>query len=127
MPVRSLNSAVLRWPDARTVDRAVRAWAYETAASHPAIRQVGYMGSYARGDWGVGSDVDLVIVVDGEPGPFPLSSLDIDTRKLPVPADVIVYGTAEFERLMSGKSRMRDELATTAVWCWPLPEAPARS
>src|SRR3989337_3021023 len=27
MPVRSLSSSVLTWPDARTVDQAVRRWA----------------------------------------------------------------------------------------------------
>lgn len=127
MPVRSLSSAVLKWPDAEAVDRAVRAWAQEAAASHPAIQRVGYIGSYAKGDWGVGSDVDLVVVIDEDPGPLPRRSLDIDTRALPVPADVIVYGAAEFGRLMSGKSRMRDEIATTAVWCWPEDAGSARS
>ncbi|MGQ9602514.1 MAG: nucleotidyltransferase domain-containing protein, partial [Candidatus Bipolaricaulia bacterium] len=63
MPVRSLNSSVLKWPDAKTVDRAVRIWAKEIAQLKPEVVRIGYLGSYARGDWGVGSDLDLVVVV----------------------------------------------------------------
>jgi len=25
--------------------------------------RIGYFGSYARGDWGVGSDLDLLVIV----------------------------------------------------------------
>ena len=64
MPVRSLSSPVLRWPDKREVDQAVRRWSERAVASRPDILRVGYFGSYARGDWGVGSDLDLVIIVE---------------------------------------------------------------
>src|SRR5262249_16682613 len=64
MPVRSLSSSVFTWPDAGVVEQAVRQWAHQTARQNAGIRRVGYFGSYARGDWGVGSDVDLIIVVD---------------------------------------------------------------
>ena len=63
MPVRSLNSPVLVWPDREQVDQAVRRWAAEELRRRPALRRLGYFGSYARGDWGVGSDLDLVAVV----------------------------------------------------------------
>ena len=64
MPVRSLNSSVFKWPDHATVDKAVRSWAQAEAKRHPELQRLGYFGSYARGDWGVGSDLDLVAVVD---------------------------------------------------------------
>src|SRR5438132_2078201 len=64
MPVRSLNSSVLVWPNRAQVDEAVRRWARASGALHPGVRRLGYFGSYARGDWGVGSDLDLVAVVD---------------------------------------------------------------
>lgn len=63
MPTRSLNSSVLKWPDRETVDRAVLKWAARASARHPELVRLGYFGSYARGDWGVGSDIDLVAVV----------------------------------------------------------------
>lgn len=52
MPVRSLSSSMLRWPDRETVDRAVRRWAEEVARRKPEVVRIGYFGSYARGDWG---------------------------------------------------------------------------
>lgn len=56
MPVRSSTSSVLKWPDAESVRRALVAWVAEEAPRHPGLLRLGYFGSYARGDWGVGSN-----------------------------------------------------------------------
>ncbi len=64
MPVRSLTSSVLRWPDRQAVDAAVRTWAAGVVQTRDQVLAVGYFGSYARADWGVGSDVDLVVRVE---------------------------------------------------------------
>ncbi|MDO8665500.1 MAG: nucleotidyltransferase domain-containing protein [Gemmatimonadales bacterium] len=58
-----------------------------------------YFGSYARGDWGVGSDLDVVMIVDDSPEPFERRAARWDATRLPVPADVLVYTRAEWERL----------------------------
>lgn len=48
MPVRSLNSSVLTWPDRQDVERALEQW-LETHVSHRSyIMSVGYFGSYAH-------------------------------------------------------------------------------
>ena len=60
MPVRSLSSPVLRWPDSGNVEEAVREWARGAADRHPDLVRLGVFGSYARDDAGVGSDLDLV-------------------------------------------------------------------
>lgn len=96
MPVRSLNSPVLKWPDRTTVDAAVRGWATELAGSQPGLLSVGYFGSYARGDWGVGSDLDIVVVIEGPTRPFEERARDFDVTSLPVPADVLVYTPPEW-------------------------------
>ncbi|MDP8928578.1 MAG: hypothetical protein M3O70_08410 [Actinomycetota bacterium] len=57
MPVRSLSSPVLRWPDAPTVDAALGRWALDLAGKRPEVERIGYFGSYAHGSWGVGSNV----------------------------------------------------------------------
>ncbi len=85
MPVRSLNSSVLKWPDARTVDSAVRCWTDKVLQERQDILAIGYFGSYARGDWGVGSDLDLIIILKNSDKPFEKRSLDWNTEKLPVP------------------------------------------
>jgi hypothetical protein len=98
MPVRSLRSSVLRWPDAATVEVAVRAWAERVARERADVVAVGWFGSYPRGDWGVGSDVDLVVVVAQADEGFERRGARFDATGLPVPADVVVYTRAEWAR-----------------------------
>src|SRR2546426_10283021 len=69
LPVRSLSSSVVVWPDRAAVESALRLWA-EEAARIPELVRVGYFGSYARGDWGVGSDLDVVLIVAGARPPL---------------------------------------------------------
>ena len=110
MPVRSLRSSVLRWPDRGQVGRAVRDWARQVAGRDPGVLMIGYFGSYAREDWGVGSDVDLVVVVEESSGPFERRAIDFDCTGLPVPADLFVYTAEEWEsmRTRQGLPRMAE-------------------
>ncbi len=97
MPVRSLRSSVLKWPDAQTVQVAVRRWAQRLAEEHPDVLRVGYFGSYARGDAGVGSDLDVILIVDRTETPFWRRAADWDATDLPVPTDILVYTSAEWQ------------------------------
>lgn len=115
MPVRSSSSSVLRWPDRAAVEAAVRAWAAQIAAAVPAVRRVGLFGSYARGDWGVGSDVDVVVILDATDVPFERRGLLFDATSLPVPADVLVYTAEEWERLAAEPGFVRSA-ADEALW-----------
>lgn len=101
MPVRSSRTAVLKWPDRAAVDSAVRAWGRAVLAAGRGVEAVGYYGSYARGDWGVGSDVDLVVVVADSTEPFEHRAAAWDATALPVPADLVVYTQAEWRGLRS--------------------------
>ena len=62
-PVRSLIPSVFVWPNAHTVHQAVRNWAERVGRSRKDVQRIGYFGSYARGDWEVGSDLDLIVIV----------------------------------------------------------------
>ena len=121
MPVRSLISPVLKWPDLATVDRAARIWAGEMAAQHPELIQAGYFGSYARGDWGVGSDLDLLAVVTFSPEPCERRALSWDQSRLPVPADLLIYTEEEWQRLQAQGGRFAQTVAREAVWVYPAP------
>lgn len=123
MPVRSLNSSVVVWPDRPTVESALRRWADEVARGRPELRRVGYFGSYARGDWGVGSDLDVVLVVAGADLPFARRPAAWDLTRLPVPADALVYTEEEWRRLEPA-SRFARVLTREVVWVWPK-ETPA--
>ncbi|MBI4875367.1 MAG: nucleotidyltransferase domain-containing protein [Acidobacteria bacterium] len=115
MPVRSLNSSVLAWPDGQTVDRAVRCWAGEQIRLHPELLRLGYFGSYARGDWGVGSDLDLVAVVESSDEPFERRAARWDVTALPVPAEILVYTSEEWDALPAN-TRFARTLQQVTVW-----------
>lgn len=114
MPVRSLNSSVLKWPDAKAVTSAVRRWVEEILQKRTDVLRIGYFGSYARGDWGVGSDLDLVVVVESSSQPADRRSVEWDTTRLPVPSDVLVYTREEWESL-SRQGRFHETLMREAV------------
>jgi predicted nucleotidyltransferase len=118
MPVRSLSSSVFTWPDRIQVDEAARAWAAEAARQHPELLKAGYFGSYARGDWGVGSDLDLVAIVEETCERFERRSLSWDLSKLPVQAELLIYTEDEWLRLRAEGSRFARTLAREVVWVY---------
>ena len=115
MPIRSSNSSVLKWPDAQRVHESVRRWGEDAARKRSGVLRVGYFGSYARGDWGVGSDVDLVMVVDRSDLPFERRAIEWDTTRLPVPADLLVYTQDEWNALTG---RFRETVDRDAIWVY---------
>lgn len=118
MPVRSLNSSVFRWPNFQTVDHAVRRWAEETVRKRTDILRIGYIGSYARGDWGVGSDLDLIIIVERCVQPLGRRILDFDLTSLPVPTDLLVYTKEEWKAMTTREGRFCQTIVQETVWVY---------
>ena len=116
MPVRSLSSSVLVWPDRRRVHRAVETWARQQRIARPELLRVGYFGSYARGDWGVGSDVDLIAIVRECAEPFDRRPLSWDLLGLPVPAEILIYTEPEFRAAVERRDRFGRTLTSEVVW-----------
>jgi predicted nucleotidyltransferase len=93
----------------------VRLWAERVSQNRGEVLRIGYFGSYARGDWGVGSDVDLVIVLKSSPLPFERRASEWDATGLPVPADVLVYTEEEWQRLPK-QGRFYRTMRQETVW-----------
>ncbi len=87
-------------------------------ATHPEVLRVGYFGSYARGDWGVGSDLDLIIIVTHAEEPFERRASRWDATELPVPAEVLVYTRTEWGNL-SRRGRFYQQVMREAIWMYP--------
>ncbi len=128
MPVRLLTDRVIQWPDAETVRAAAIEWAGSIAAKHDEVRTIGIFGSYARDNWGVGSDLDAIIIVDETDAPYERRALTFDMPILPVPVDLLVYTASEWDRLERGGMR---RAAEEMVWlyrrdgidgCRPVPQ-----
>jgi uncharacterized protein len=118
MPVRSLTSSVLKWPDSHSVQAALEKWAADVIRSRPDVVRAGYFGSYARGDWGVGSDLDLIVVVRESAQAFATRVLEFDTGALPVPVDMLVYTEDEWQRF-SAQSQSGRRLSQEVKWVYP--------
>jgi predicted nucleotidyltransferase len=114
-----LSWSVLRWPDREQVDHAAKDWIRREAKRHPELVRAGYFGSYARGDHGVGSDLDLVAIVSTASAPFAERSLAWDLLGLPVPAEIVIYTTEELDRLVAEGGRFARTLMVEAVWIYP--------
>ncbi|MFA0783166.1 nucleotidyltransferase family protein [Fervidibacter sacchari] len=117
MPVRSLNSSVLKWARREEVLESAKSWAERIAQNHPEVLRIGCFGSYARGDWGVGSDIDILVIVARSNKPFIYRAVDFDATDLPVPADVLVYTQDEWHQLqLSG--RFSEQVKSEVIWLY---------
>ncbi|MGB5617478.1 MAG: nucleotidyltransferase domain-containing protein, partial [Desulfobacterales bacterium] len=98
----------------------MRLWTAEQVRVRPEIVRLGYFGSYARGDWGVGSDLDVIAIVRKTAEPFERRLLEWDLTSLPVPAEIIVYSLREWEKLEKGKTRFFRMLDRDVVWTFSM-------
>lgn len=99
MPVRSLNSAVFKWPSRDEVLVAARQWAGELLRGHPSVERILCVGSCARGDWGVGSDLDIIIVLsDCDLSPVERNA-QYEPQDMPVPVDLMIFTRTEWASL----------------------------
>jgi predicted nucleotidyltransferase len=95
---------------------AAREWAASAAEMHPDVIAVGCFGSYARGDAGVGSDLDLIIIVRDSDRPFMYRGAAWATERLPVPADLVVYTSAKWAALPAHAPRFAATLKQETLW-----------
>jgi predicted nucleotidyltransferase len=116
---------VIVWPKRAEIDAATRRWAADVAPTHPELRRLGYFGSYARGNWGVGSDLDLVAIVAASERSFAERAAAWPTEALPVPVDLMVYTEAEWEALADEQPTFWMRLNRETVWVWPFEEGSA--
>lgn len=118
MPVRSLRSSVLRWPDRESVHQAMTSWVRELLRERPDLIRIGYFGSYARGDWGVGSDLDVVAVVTSSDRAFGRRTLGMGALRLPVDVDLIIYTEDEWRTLAARDAKFYRTMVEEAVWVY---------
>ncbi len=118
MPVRSLNSSVFKWPDQETVVDSLRKWVQQLAQERPELLRAGFFGSYARGDWGVSSDLDVILIVRESQAPFWQRALKWDATGLPVPADVLVYTEEEWQEMAGQGERFYQTIQQEAIWVY---------
>ncbi|MCP9807897.1 nucleotidyltransferase domain-containing protein [Cyanobium sp. HWJ4-Hawea] len=96
MPVRLLNQSLLRWPESEAVLADVASWAAGQAGLHPELERVGVYGSYGRGDAGVGSDLDLVLIDGAAAGSQSHRFRQWPFEQLPLSCDALILTPKEW-------------------------------
>jgi len=128
MPVRLLTQSRLRWPEAAEVLAAVVRWAEEQAERNDGLHRVGVFGSYGRGDAGVGSDLDLVLIDDNTSGTQSQRYRQWPFEQLPLSGDALVLTQQEWDELLAspatdatpdpGLHAMANALHRDCHWLW---------
>lgn len=118
MPVRSLTQSLLRWPEPELVLCQVKTWAERMALDHAGLERLGVFGSYGRGDAGVGSDLDLLVLDSQATGPQQQRLLAWPLAELPLSCDALVLTPAEHDELMACESAMATALKSDCRWLW---------
>jgi hypothetical protein len=107
---------VLRWPASAEVLERAAAWARVQAEANPDLEGVGVFGSYGRGDAGVGSDLDLVLILRHCDLPVWERLRRWDTGGLPLATDLLVYSRAEWDSLPQWNPTFAAVLARDVRW-----------
>ena len=128
MPVRLLTQSLLRWPEAAVVLQAVKDWAVAQGDQQPGLERVGVYGSYGRGDAGVGSDLDLVLIDTSATGTASERFRRWPFETLPLSCDALILTPKEWDQLMlTGRPNVAQDPATAAMakalerdcrWLW---------
>jgi len=115
MPVRLLNSAILKWPDKQKVLNEAKLWAESTGLGDRNIIKIFCFGSIFTGRWGVGSDLDIVIILKQTTVSFISRAMLFDASAISVSADILVYTQLEIATLCKEKSRFMDEIQKNSI------------
>ena len=91
-------------------------WIKTEKHNHSELLAIGYFGSYARGDWGVGSDLDIVAIITDSNEPFEKRAFSWNLSELPVPTEIILYTKEEWAKLKSKGHRFIKTLLNETVW-----------
>ncbi len=102
----------MRWPALERVIEAFRERARSLCAKHEDILAVGYFGSAARGEWGVGSDLDVVVIVKDK-SPQLHWEATMALADIPIPVDMIMLSLEEVKGI---KGKFLKVLEEETVW-----------
>ena len=119
MPVRSLNSSILKWPDRELILKQAASWALNAGKSDNNIISIKCFGSVLNDNWGVGSDLDILIEVKASGKDFMRRNLNYDVSKIEVPVEILVYTKDELLALKKDGSRFSKEIEENSSILYP--------
>ncbi|WP_254956593.1 MULTISPECIES: nucleotidyltransferase domain-containing protein [unclassified Cyanobium] len=115
-----------RWPAAAEVLEQAGRWAALQRSGHPDLLAVGVFGSYGRGTAGVGSDLDLLLILQRCDEPIWDRLRRWDTGSLPLACDLLVYSLEEWRNLPRWNLKLAEALLRDTRWLGGIPEPPGQ-
>jgi len=101
MPKKSSNSAKVFFADAQRAEALLAEIVRKLTAAHPEIVKIILFGSYVRGDFVPGSDLDLLIILEHSDRPFLDRIPQYLPNRVPFPVDVFPYTEAEVRQMQA--------------------------
>jgi predicted nucleotidyltransferase len=101
-------------------------WAAQQISDHPDLVAVGVFGSYGRGTAGVGSDLDLLLILQRCDEPIWNRLRRWDTGSLPLACDLLVYSQEEWRSLPRWNPKLAEALLRDTRWLGRMPEPPGQ-
>ena len=95
----SSSSVKVTFTNREQILKALENLIQEWTQQHPELEQVILFGSFARGDYFPGSDVDVVIVLKESKAPFLDRITKFRPTSFPMDIDIFPYTRDEIERL----------------------------
>jgi len=113
----------MKWPSKDQVRNDIRQWLDTELKRHPEAIAVIASGSFIGEHWGVGSDLDLIIIVNESGTPFVKRAIAWDTSSISVPTDTLIYTVDEWRKMREKSYRLVLEAEKKGVWLLGQPPA----
>ena len=96
-----MSSVLVKSVDPAKIRRSVYEYARRLFAEHPEVEEVVVFGSFAKGTYAPGSDVDILIVLSDSARPFRDRIPELLPGAFPVGLDLFPYTRAEIASRLS--------------------------
>ena len=90
-----MSSVVIRSVDAAAVRRSADEYAARLLATRPEVEEIVVFGSFAKGTWAPGSDLDVLVLLSRSAKPFRERIPDLLPGPFPVGLDLFPYTREE--------------------------------
>jgi predicted nucleotidyltransferase len=100
MPAPSSPSVKVTFTNRKQILTALENLIQEWTQKHPELEQVILFGSFARGDYFPGSDVDVLLILEKSDQPFLKRIPTFLPIQFPVDIDIFPYTRAEVQRMI---------------------------
>jgi predicted nucleotidyltransferase len=120
MPNLFLNSAKPRFADKREILSIARQIAFRIARAHPEVLKIILFGSFARGDYGVRSDLDLLVVLTHSDRPAQERLTDFLSHAQTYPTDMLLLTQAELESRLAEDDPFLKRAVSDGIQLYPV-------